>query len=735
MYKPVTIWVFIIFAMTAFWRTSQANDGLFNDMTAGEWRELPNTKLKDVFPKQSGHPAWGVVGPRSVTSKWSGAAYDTKRNVLIVTGGGHTDYGGNEVYEFELAARQWVRVTEPSTLSPLAQPGRYTTVDSEAPVSSHTYDGLVYLPQSEQMFKYGGSYYRSGDLYDSHAYLYNPAERRWKRGAKAPLPVVEVTSDYDPKHNVVIVGTGGGLMQYKVASDEWKLLAQRDFIRPAGAGTLDPDRRLFVQVDATTKALHYYAIDMANKRQVATLTGELGWGPHPGMAYHGPSKRMVIWDGGREVWVVDTGTWAVRKVENLNQPAPSAVFANGERKSAGVYGRWQYIPDHDVFIAYNDTGDNVWVYKLPDQNHQKVIKVSACSVDLCVGPGQHYTKPSEAAMVAKDGDTIEIAAGDYERDVALWSSNNLTIRAVGGRAHIRAEGANIQGKGIWLIKGNNVSVENIEFSGAKVPDGNGAGIRLEGNNLTLRHCYFHDNENGMLTGANENSDILIEHSEFARNGAGDGFTHNIYVGRVHSLTVRFSYLHHAIVGHNLKSRAYINHVLYNRIMDEADGNSSYAVNIPNGGITYLIGNTVQQGPRTENPIMISYGEEGLTHPSHELYAVNNTLVNDGPTTAEFIRVQRGAVRTKFVNNLYAGPGKFSDGRDEPGANLAVDKSEFISAERHDYRLKPGALGTDAGRDPGETNGVALQPTFQYVHTAESEPRKIDLGLDMGAFEN
>ena len=224
-----------------------------------------------MFPKQEGHPAWGVVGPRSVTAAWSGAALDTKRNVLIITGGGHTDYGGNEVYEFDIAARKWSRATEPSAMKPLAQPGRYAVVDSEAPVSSHTYDGLVYLPLSGQLFKYGGSYYRSGELYDTHAYLYNPVERRWKRGAKAPYQVLEVTSDYDAKNNKVIVGTGGGLMEYQVATDTWKLLPQNDPVQPMGAGTIDPEQHLFVQVDATTKALHYYQLGAAPKRQIATL--------------------------------------------------------------------------------------------------------------------------------------------------------------------------------------------------------------------------------------------------------------------------------------------------------------------------------------------------------------------------------------------------------------------------------------------------------------------------------
>ena len=77
-------------------------------------------------------------------------------------------------------------------------------------------------------------------------------------------------------------------------------------------------------------------------------------------------------------------------------------------------------------------------------------------------------------------------AGLYAGDAAVWTQNRLTIRGRGGRAHLRADGARAEDKGIWVVKGSATTIENIEFSGAKVPDRNGAGIRLEGPGLTVR---------------------------------------------------------------------------------------------------------------------------------------------------------------------------------------------------------------------------------------------------------
>ena len=188
-----------------------------------------------------------------------------------------------------------------------------------------------------------------------------------------------------------------------------------------------------------------------------------------------------------------------------------------------------------------------------------------------------------AAAVARDGDTVEIAGGDYHGDVAVWRANRLRIVGLAPRPHLFGDGRDAEGKGIWVVRGDDTVIENVEISGAQVVDRNGAAIRLEGRNLVLRDAYLHDNENGLLTGAKADSEVTIEHCELARNGNGDGFTHNLYVGAIAKLTVTCSYLHHAVAGHNLKSRAAISVVSDSRLADEADGRASYEADFPNGG--------------------------------------------------------------------------------------------------------------------------------------------------------
>ena len=365
-----------------------------------------------------------------------------------------------------------------------------------------------------------------------------------------------------------------------------------------------------------------------------------------------------------------------------------------------------------------------------------VCGTKATAATLQVGPGKAYAAPCGAIAAAAAGDTIEIdASGNYAGDVCGWTTNGLTLRGIGGRAKIDAAGRNAQGKAIWVISGNDTIVENVEFTGAAVPDLNGAGIRAEGRNLTIRNGYFHDNQEGILGGA---GDVLIEYSEFARNGNcidPSGCAHNIYIANCNSFTLRFSYSHSAKDGHLVKSRAATNYILYNRLTGEADGTESYEIDLPNGGTSYVIGNLIEQGPNTGNSAMLAYREEGGTagNPGTDLYVVNNTFVNDrGSGTFVQPTTPTPAV---IVNNIFAGGGTVtSQANAVQTTNYSGPAPMLVDPVNYDYRLQAGAPCVNAGSDPGMGGAFSLMPIYEYVHPLSGETRNAVGAIDCGAYE-
>lgn len=335
---------------------------------------------------------------------------------------------------------------------------------------------------------------------------------------------------------------------------------------------------------------------------------------------------------------------------------------------------------------------------------------------LQVGPGRAVKSLAAAARQARDGMVVEVDAGDYVADAATWPQHELTLRAVGGRVRLIAAGINAQGKGLFVTTGRRQRIEGFDFIGAAVPDRNGAGIRLEAGSLTLVDCSFRDNENGLLTANDEAIELDIVDCDFGPILPRDGRTHNLYVGAIRRLAVTGSWFHHGLHGHLLKSRAALNHILYNRLSDEIGGRASYELEFPNGGVAVVMGNLIMQSSTTENPHVISFGVEGATWPRQALYLVHNTLVDQLPSGGIWLRVTPPQAEVMLANNLLVGaPRLAAEGHWTRRANFSADWDEFVRAARDDWRLKPGSELRGRAQDMGVAEGLRLSPSREYRH--------------------
>src|SRR5438045_6835090 len=170
-----------------------------------------------------------------------------------------------------------------------------------------------------------------------------------------------------------------------------------------------------------------------------------------------------------------------------------------------------------------------------------------------------------------------------------------------------------------------------------------------------------------------------------------------------TFTLRYCYSHRANVGHEVKSRFQNNFSLYNRIMDESDGTSSYAIDIPDCGRSYIIGNVIEQGPLSQNTTIISYGAESARNGNQDLYMINNTIVNDA-SSGNFVYLRSGTT-AKVMNNIFYGPGT-----NWSGGTGTASNNDFESSRGNGARAgTPGGYGDQLTQ---ATAAVIMTPADQ-----------------------
>jgi len=324
------------------------------------WQNLTNTKLKNVCPPNGFNGinyAFADHCGAAVTA-WSSAVADTKRNRLIIWGGGHTDYYGNEVYSLNLGVTPptLTRLTDPSdfTKNPSGCPDA-NTVDG-TPVSRHTYGGIVYLPVQDKMFSFGGGLAPCGGPWSDRTYTLDLSQAvpTWKamdpiNGYKIGYQQTTAVCGYDPNTQTVICNSTGIFFRYDPATNTNTQLSTGQNIPYSASGVIDPKRKRFIFMgtayQSTTPLVMAVDISPGSSFKVedwsSQVTGcdALAGTNYPGLTYDYVLDRIVGWPNvGNTIYVF-----------NPDQKTCTAqTFANGPTNTlastTGTFGRFQYFP-------------------------------------------------------------------------------------------------------------------------------------------------------------------------------------------------------------------------------------------------------------------------------------------------------------------------------------------------------------------------------------------------------
>lgn len=240
------------------------------------------------------------------------------------------------------------------------------------------------------------------------------------------------------------------------------------------------------------------------------------------------------------------------------------------------------------------------------------------------GAGFATLQDAVAAIGGGEG-TILIAPGRYRMCAVQDVGRIAYVAQQPGTAIL--DGVACEGKGALVLGGRSARVEGLIFQNVRVPDMNGAGIRLEAGDLTVRESLFRNGENGILVANDHSGTIRIEQSTFSGLGScpeNAGCSHSIYNSGNATLIVSRTRFERGTGGHYLKSRGARIEVTDSSFDDSAGTATNYMIDLSNGATGTIARNTFVQGENKENySAFIMVAPEGREHSSAGLAVTDN----------------------------------------------------------------------------------------------------------------
>ena len=284
----------------------------------------------------------------------------------------------------------------------------------------------------------------------------------------------------------------------------------------------------------------------------------------------------------------------------------------------------------------------------------------AQAATLEVGVGKTYSSIGAAAAAANPHDTIIVHPGTYKG--AVLHDGHLTVRTPAGspRGSAIVTGATLMDKGLFVTRGSDIVIDGFRFTGARSTSKNGAGIRVESRNLTVRNSEFVDNESGMLItpGPTRRGTVTITGSLFKSNGYGDGQSHGVYANTLDKLVIENSRFEDTRVGHHIKSRADTTIVRGSNLVDGSITDAaSYQIEVPEGGTVTIENNDLVKGKYSSNGCCsIALGFEqnkggSYVNPVGPVVVRNNRFTNQRTTTTSFVSNRMTSPATLSGNRL------------------------------------------------------------------------------------
>lgn len=330
-----------------------------------------NVSLADTLPS-----AWvgatGVGNNNNIMAAYSGGCSDSTNKRLFVHGGGHSDsaYNGLHHYDYNGTTQPtgWVRTADPTAPGSIA--ADTDPQSNGAPVSIHTYAGMVYDPTTNRVFRYQGSQWSSGST-PTKQWYYDLDDASWAQSpnmsGSQPNPVASVISITDRK--ILVVSHNGDWWFHRIdtnarggsgsdAQQAFDAVAAYDTSR-SRAIVQAPGEFYLLTIDWSAETVAW------SQPSVSGSTGAIS-NRGPCIFYDAAMDRfwlLPLTDGTTSmgaIYEIHPTTWAI--TSHTTSGSTSGYTTNGW---SGSYNKYCWMPEWRAVGFVTGISDAAYVLKLP----------------------------------------------------------------------------------------------------------------------------------------------------------------------------------------------------------------------------------------------------------------------------------------------------------------------------------------------------------------------------------
>jgi hypothetical protein len=361
------------------------------------------------------------TGCFNVIADPNSAISDTKRNRMLLHGGGHSDYFGNEVYalDLNLIGKTAIGPTATGPLYRLDPPAPPQTGSSSvetlaigsaplniptttSPSSRHTYGGPTYDSKEDLWFMVAGALPPTG-FSSGHSWYFPLAnlsaacapncDPKWvDPGVLYPAAGVSTVAEYDPGTKLIWAIQSGDISSIDPTNfgAGWHSYSNATGLDYHDAGVLDPDDEEIIVVNSTNPA----TCDIGGNNNcpfagitIFNLTGTVHGSkpaldasctnmllnsiPYPrvGMEWDSIGRRVVLYPmSGNVMWFIDPHKWVCTNesygtVQGQDYPQDSVGIHSTGADIAQEH-KFGSFPNLDVFPLVNDPANDAWYLNL-----------------------------------------------------------------------------------------------------------------------------------------------------------------------------------------------------------------------------------------------------------------------------------------------------------------------------------------------------------------------------------